>query len=188
MTEITNKRPTLWMNWSVVENDGFTERRLGFSTVKAKKDSVHEDSPRPVNSIRVGDRLRLELKSDMSGYLTIFDFMTSGRFAKLFPCPQLATLDNRIEAGKTYKAPGELLPIPDFRVSGPTTSESGRKERLLVIVTRNPIELSESAVLNAGSAFTTRGGFGAVEEAVSSLLDLPEDEWTYGLLETEIWQ
>lgn len=188
MTEIANKRPTLWMNWSVVENDGFTERRLGFSTVRVKKDSVSEDGPRPVNTIRIGDRLRLELKSDMGGYLTIFDFMTSGRFAKLFPCPEISTFDNRVEAGKTYKAPGELLPIPDFCVSGPTTAESGRKERLLVIVTRNPIELSESAVLGAGSTFATRGGFGAVEESVSSLLDLPEDEWTYGLLEAEIRQ
>lgn len=186
MTEFANKRPTLWMNWSVVGDDGCAKRALAFTTTKTKSSLPHELDQRPANSIAVGDRIRLELRSDMSGYLTIFDFMTSGRFAKLFPCPQLATFDNRIEAGKTYKAPGELLPIPDFRVSGPTTAESGRKERLLVVVTRHSIDLSESAVLNTGTAFATRGGFGAVEEAVSSLLNLPEDEWTYGLLETEI--
>ena len=105
---------------------------------------------------------------------------------KLFPNRNFSTEDNHIEAGKRYAAPGELLPVPDFLVSGPTTAESGRKERLLVIVTRHPVDLSESAVLGAEMSFATRGGFAAVEETVSSLLDLPEDEWTYGLIETEV--
>ncbi len=184
-----NKRPTLQMSWTVVKEDGM-ERALVPMTAKSslqKKNSpCVNPAQRPSNSIAVGDKLRLELRSDMDGYLTLFDFGTSGRFAKLFPCKELSTTDNHIEAGKTYAAPGELLPIPDFLVSGPTTAESGRKERLLVIVTRNPIELSESAVLNAGTDFATRGGFGAVEETVASLLDIPEDDWTYGLLETEV--
>lgn len=190
MIDIANKRPTLQMKWSVLGNDGCAKRALVFSTVKTKTTAnavvAEMEHVRPTNTIAVGDRLRLELQSDIDGYLTIFDFMTSGRFAKLFPCLELSTVDNHIEAGKTYAAPGELLPIPVFRVSGPTTVESGRLERLLVIVTRNPVNLSESAILNTGTAFATRGNIGSVEESVASLLDLPEEEWSYGLLETEI--
>ena len=188
MKGIENKRPTLQMKWAVLAKDGTGVRALVFTSAKKKVDSLDKTKIRPVNSIAVGDRLRLELQSDMDGYLTLFDFGTSGRFTKLFPNSAFSTVDNHIEAGKTYAAPGELLPIPDFLVSGPTTAESGRRERLLVIVTRNPVDLSEAAVLGAGTSFATRGGFVAVEEAVSSLMDLPEDEWTYGLLETEVVQ
>ena len=186
MIDMAKKQPTLQMKWSVVGDGGCETRALAFTTKKSKVEPAAIAADRPMNSIAVGDRLRLELRSDMDGYLTLFDFGTSGRFSKLFPCPELSTMDNHIEAGKTYAAPGELLPIPDFRVFGPTTAESGRCERLLVIVTRTPVELSESAILNTGNAFSTRGGFGSVEEAVSSLLDIPGNDWTYGLLETEV--
>lgn len=189
MINIANKHPTLQMKWSVLGNDGRQERALAFTTKKRKNDIAKaevEAKVRPVNTIAVGDRLRLELYSDMDGYLTLFDFGTSGRFTKLFPCPQLSTVDNHIEAGKKYAAPGELLPIPDFLVSGPTTAQSGRQERLLVIVTRNPIELSESSILNVGTRLASRCGCDDAEVTVASLLDIPEDEWTYGLLETEV--
>lgn len=189
MIDATNKLPTLQMKWEILGHGGCATRALKFTTKKTKPpkpSSVEMDGPRPTNSIAVGDRLRLELRSDMDGYLTLFDFGTSGRFTKLFPNPALSTVDNHIEGGKTYAAPGELLPIPDFMVSGPTTAESGRMERLLVIVTRNPVNLSESAILNAGTAFATRGNIGSVEETVASLLHFPEEEWSYGLLETEI--
>ena len=186
MSGIENKRPTLKMKWAVLPKDGSGERALVFTSAKKKADSIEKVEARPENSIAVGDRLRLELQSDIDGYLTLFDFGTSGRFAKLFPNPSLSTEDNHIEAGKTYAAPGALLPVPDFRVSGPTTAESGRLERLLVIVTRNHVELSEAAVLNAGTAFSTRGSIGSVEESVASLLDIPAEEWSYGLLETEV--
>ena len=186
MCKMGNKRPTLQMRWEVLGDGGCAARALAFTSAKSKADPEGKAEPRPTNSIAVGDRLRLELQSDIDGYLALFDFGTSGRFTKLFPNPGLATTNNRIVAGKSYAAPGELLPIPDFRVSGPTTAESGRRERLLVIVTRNPVDLSESAGLDAGTAFATRGGLGAVEETVSSLLDLPEEDWSYGLLETEV--
>ena len=84
MTEFANKRPTLWMNWSVVGDDGCAKRALAFTTTKTKSSLPHESDQRPANSIAVGDRIRLELRSDMSGYLTIFDFMTSEVFAKFF--------------------------------------------------------------------------------------------------------
>lgn len=188
MSDIASKRPTLELKWSVIGKSG--ERRLVPVTKKSKAvpapESSEKEENRADNTIVVGEKLRLELKSDMDGYLSFFDFGTSGKLTRLFPCPQLSTVDNRIEAGKTYSAPGELLPIPAFLVFGPTTAESGRKERLLVIVTRNKVELTEAALLNAGARLAARGGFGAVEETVSSLLDLPDDEWTYGLLETEV--
>lgn len=186
MQDVTDKRPTLKMKWEILGNEECATRALAFTSAKVQNAPLEIAELRPMNSIAVGDRLRLELQSDIDGYLTLFDFGTSGRFTKLFPNPALSTVDNHIEAGKTYAAPGELLPIPDFLVFGPTTEESGRKERLLVIVTRNPVDLSEAAVLGAGTSFATRGGFAAVEETVSSLLDIPEDEWTYGLLETEV--
>lgn len=187
------KQPSLDLKWMVLSPGDTTPRSLRFTTKK------HPGAPaagaavapvpsaaRPTNAIAVGDLLRLELRSDTDGYLHLFDFGTSGRVLKLFPNPRFATADNRIEAGRTYAMPGELLPVPAFAVSGPTTAESGRLERLLAVVTRDPVDLSEAAVGGAGAAFATRGGFDAAEEAVASLFDLPDGDWTYGLLETEV--
>ena len=183
MSGIEDKRPTLRMKWEVLDKNGGGTRALVFTSVKSKH--LSPAASRPVNAIGVGDELRLVLQSDMDGYLHFFDFGTSGAVTKIFPSAQLSQVDNRIEAGRTYSAPGELLRF-HFTVSGPTTAESGRKERLLVVVTRRQMDLSLAAVESAGAAFATRGGFASVDEAVATLTDLPEDEWTYGLLETEV--
>lgn len=183
MNEIGGKRPTLRMKWVVIGKGGGV-RALVPTTAKSK--ASEPERMRPINEIAVGDWLQLELQSDMDGYLHFFDFDTDGDVRKLFPCAELSTVDNHIKAAKPYTAPGNLLPIKAFEVSGSTTAESGRKERLLVVVTRKPVDLSLEAVSCTGAAFAARGAFSAAEEAVASLTDLPDDEWTYGLLEAEV--
>lgn len=184
MNTIDTKRPTLRLDWEVASKDGSGKRALVPTTAKSKP--TGPEQRRPENTIAVGDKLRLVLQSDMDGYLHFFDFGTSGKVEKLFPCAALSTVNNHIEADKTYKAPGNLLPIPEFSVSGPTTAESGRKERLLVVVTRHPVDLPVEGVVRAGEVLAAQRGFAVAEEAIRALTDLPEDEWTWGLLETEV--
>ena len=178
MYDMANKRPTLQMRWEVLGNGECATRALAFTSAKARVDSAEKAGVRPTNSIAVGDRLRLELQSDIDGYLTLFDFGTSGRFTKLFPNPGLSTVNNHIVAGKAYAAPGELLPIllGLAQPVGPRLRSCLGDNRGKDVV----------AVLFDDAC--TRGGFGAVEETISSLLDLPEEDWSYGLLETEVVQ
>ena len=98
---------------------------------------------------------------------------------------------------------GDLIGVP-LKENGPTTAAKGRMERFIAIVTKSPVNISTESVKamfdkrNPGAAFTTRGGFGSVEEvrhdeeeeplevAVASLLDIPPEEWVQGTLELEV--
>ena len=74
MYDMANKRPTLQMRWEVLGNGECATRALAFTSAKARVDSAEKAGERPTNSIAVGDRLRLELQSDIDGYLTLLSF------------------------------------------------------------------------------------------------------------------
>ena len=131
----------------------------------------------------MGEELTLRVRSPMDGWLKLYYYgMRDGRVVALWP---RGGGEGRLEAGKAYEMPGELWPSPLVEM-GPTTAETGRKERLLAVVTARRVDLPASAVEAAGAVFATRGGFAAVDEAVGSLVDLPDEEWDYGLFELEV--
>ncbi len=157
--------------------EGARERRV-------KPARRHESgAERAPGTVAVGEQLSLRVKSPIDGWLKLYYFgMRDGRAVALWP---RGGEEGRLEAGKEYGIPGELHPQPLVE-TGPTTAETGRKERLLAVVTARRVDLPAAAVDSAGAAFAARGGFAAADEAVGSLLDLPEDEWDYGLFEMEV--
>ena len=157
--------------------EGSRERRV---KPARRHDSGAERAP---GTVAVGERLSLRVKSPIDGWLKLYYFgMRDGRAVALWPRDGE---EGRLEAGKEYGIPGELYPQPLVE-TGPTTAETGRKERLLAVVTARRVDLPAAAVDSAGAAFAARGGFAAADEAVGSLLYLPEDEWDYGLFEMEV--
>ena len=141
--------------------------------------------------VHIGDRLTLRLKSPRSGYLTLFNFGTSGGVSKIFPHPAFGTVRNLIEAGKVYMLPGELMPasaLPDgeWEELGPTTSSTGFPERVVAVLTDENVELDEQCFGQQVGNVLTRGGFDAVEESISSILDLPSGSWIWGAVEAAV--
>jgi hypothetical protein len=177
------RKPTLDVAWSVIARDCVNERRLG-----PPRD--HGPSAGPGGAFAVGESIRLDVRPDRDGFLQVWNLGTSGRVKRLLPCPELGVHECRVEAGRPCSLPGALLPLPPpndrIRVCGPTTAETGRNDILLVILTRVPVTIDPVALGAARPAFSTRGGFAAAEEGSSSLSDLPDEDWTYGLLETEV--
>ena len=140
--------------------------------------------------LRIGDRMTLRLKSPRSGYLTLFNFGTSGRVSKIFPHPAFGTTRKRIDAGRVYMLPGELMPadvLPDgvWEETGPLSRDHGLPERVIAILTDAPVDLDEQC-FGVGSRIVTRGGFAAVEESISSILDLPAGSWIWGGVEAMV--
>lgn len=136
--------------------------------------------------LHIGDRMTLRLKSPRSGYLTLFNFGTSGNVLKMFPHPAFGTTDGYIKADCVYMLPGALMPanvLPDgeWEEQGPVSSRFGLSELVVAVLTDERVNLDESCFGAQVSRALTRGGFDAVEESISSLLDLPAGSWTWGM-------
>ena len=181
-----NREPSLDVSWSVLSRDGKAERRLRPPRVLSA-----DPSRRAESTFFIGETIRLDVRPDRDGFLQIWNLGTSGSVKRLLPDPALGIAECRVEAGRPYSMPGNLLPLPPpndrIHVNGPTTAKTGLADILLIILTRNPVEIDPSSLGAARPAFSTRGcRFDAVEEGISSLSELPEEDWTYGLLETEV--
>ena len=162
----------------------------GFATRDLVPMLQRHDSGKRKGVLRIGDKMTLRLKSPRSGYLILFNIGTSGRVSKIFPHPAFGTTQKRIDAGRVYMLPGELMPadvLPDgvWKETWPLSQLNGLPERVVAIVTDTPVDLDEQC-FGAGSRMLTRGGFAAVEESISSILDLPAGSWIWGGVEAVV--
>ena len=137
--------------------------------------------------LHLGDRMTLRLKSARAGYLTLFNLGTDGCVSKVFPCAAFGTTQNHIEANRVYSLPGALMSeenLPDglWVETGPASSLNGLPERIVTVLTDEPVELGEDCFGDVRK-FATRGGFDAIEESVSSVGDLRPGSWCFGLVE-----
>ena len=174
---------------------GFATRSV-FTSSTSTRDLLAGVTVRPTaddgrDVLRIGDKLTLKLRSARKGYLTLFNLGSSGNVLKMFPNAAFGTTTNFIEANRLYSLPGELM---DARYldegfwgeAGPVTSETGLPERILAILTDDDVDLSAEALGGLASRVGTRGGFAAVEEAISSIFDLREGTWCHGLVEAKV--
>jgi hypothetical protein len=140
-------------------------------------------------TLAVGEKLLLEIRPPASGYLTVFHLGSSGRIVRLFPGAG-SRADNRVAAGRVYTLPGDLLPAVRLGGAwiqrGPATAVSGLPERLLAIVTREPVDLLPRDLHEDLPVVPVRGGLGSVEEVVARLFQLPAEAWGYGLVQAEV--
>ncbi len=94
-------------------------RREGAESIEAGPDEV----------FRSGDRIRLRVEANGSGYLYIIHRGSSGVWKPLFPSPEVAGGDNRVEKGKPYEIPpGHVF----------TFDEQPGEEKLFIVLSRKP--------------------------------------------------
>jgi hypothetical protein len=119
------------------------------------------------------ETVNLTIRSQLSGYLTVYDFAPDGTVQQIFPnayCP-----DNRVIGGETYTIPGNLLPFV-FRVAPPDGTEV-----FFVVVTSDSSELVAPALLpdsaSSRSPFPliSRSTESAVASIVGALSVVPAD-------------
>lgn len=157
-----------FMEWTVISCDGLSERTIG---PKRQKQAAEVCSD-PDGAFCVGERIRLEITPPFPGYLQLWNLGTSGK-SKMLCSKQW--VDDR-------------LTCCQVDVDGPTTAQTGNLEIVVAIISRVPVEIDSEAMGAARPAVSTRG-FQSVEEVKEvSLGDLPESDWAWSILETEVRQ
>lgn len=76
-----------------------------------------------------GDQIRLTVESNDTGYLYVVTQGTSKMWKPLFPSPEIAEGDNKVERGKRYNIPNDSV----FSFSGAPGAE-----KLFVVLSRQP--------------------------------------------------
>lgn len=169
LAKVFGSRPaTPFMSWHVTGRDGVSERRIGPKREKAPT----EIGSNPDGAMFVGDSIRLDVTPPFPGHIQFWNLGTSGTVAFLGQFP----------------VSGECHPFTSgIKPDSLTTAETGRNDILIGIITKRPVEIAPEAMGAARPAVSTRGGFGSVEEVKAiSLGDLPESDWAWSILETEV--
>ena len=87
-----------------------------------------------------GETLSVTVRSERSGYLTLFDFVPDGRVQVIFP--NSYSQSNYIEGEKEYRIPGEIYPFV-FRIGPPAGWEI-----LYAVITDQRLELLPGVAYN----------------------------------------
>ena len=157
-----------FMEWTVIGRDGVSKRTIG----PKREKQAHEIGSNPDGAFYIGERIQLAITPPFPGYLQLWNFGTSGKTKLL--CDKQWVEDRLVSLRAD--------------VSGDTTAQSGRFEVVVAIVTKVPVEIGSEAMGAARPAVSTRG-FQSVEEVEEvSLKDLPESDWAWSILETEVRQ
>ena len=100
----------------------------------------------PNRNFKKGDCVAINLESNRSGYLYVLAKESGGNWTPLFPTPELADQDNRIDPGEVVRTPKESC----FELDDPPGAET-----VFVVLSRAPqdiYKLAESIKLPKGNA------------------------------------
>jgi hypothetical protein len=125
--------------------------------------------------LRTGDRVRIQVRADRVGYITVFNVGPSGNFHLLWP-DQPNALPPRVEANQ----PLDVLQVE-------VTPPPGR-ERLVATWTREPVPLNQVLRLAGQGAEEVSRPYRAtrdLERVQESVRLLPRDDWQVVVLELD---
>jgi Domain of unknown function (DUF4384) len=88
----------------------------------------------PTRNFKKGECVAINLESNRSGYLYVLAKESGGNWTPLFPTPELADQDNRIDPGQVVRTPKESC----FEIEDPPGAET-----LFVVLSRSPRDIYE---------------------------------------------
>lgn len=109
---------------------------LRYTLLLVQSRSSAGDPVDPMRNFRKGDCVAINLESNRSGYLYVLAKESGGNWTPLFPTPELADQDNRIDPGQVVRTPKESC----FEIEDPPGSET-----VFVVLSRSPRDISELA-------------------------------------------
>lgn len=111
---------------------------LRYSLLKRSSEGKFDEVD-PGTVFHSGDRLRVRVEANDTGYLYILHRGSSNTWGVMFPNPDVAAGDNRVERGKVYEMPSGANLLFDDQVG---------TERLFVILSRKPEPDLEKLIYN----------------------------------------
>jgi hypothetical protein len=121
-----------------VMNVALTPLALRYSVLKRNTQGAFEETDSD-STFRSGDRIRLNVQANDTGYLYVVMRGSTGAWRVLFPAPEEAGGDNRVVKGKNYTVPAGKNGQFFF-------DETGGEEKLFLVLTRKPEGDLESLV------------------------------------------
>jgi hypothetical protein len=129
--------------------------------------SAHGMAEVPADTpFHAGDRIQLSVETNSAGYLYVISQGSSGAWKPMFPAPEVADGDNRVEPFHQYLLPPKSRMVFD---------EQGGEEKLFVVFSREPEPSLEKIV------YSLQGG--AARKTLTAN-DTSIDNHTVGLLRT----
>jgi hypothetical protein len=120
-----------------------SNRPLGLRYSLLKRAGAGQEEVDPDTEFHAGDRIRLAVEANDSGYLYLINRGSSGAWNVLFPSPEVAGGDNRIQAGIRYEIPAGYT----F-----TFDERAGEEKLFIVFSRQPEGDLERLIYSLGEA------------------------------------
>ncbi len=108
---------------------------LRYSILKRAENGSIEVNPETL--FHSGDRIRLRVDVNASGYLYIINRGSSGNWNPLFPSPKIANGDNRVQRGTQYEIP------PGYVF---TFDDQPGTEKLFIVFSRRPVSDLEGLI------------------------------------------
>jgi hypothetical protein len=145
-SESASSRPVRSSSVPVVSAAYEARRPLGlrYSILKRTDDGAVEVDSTSV--FRAGDRIRLRVEVNDPGYLYVINRGSSGTWKPLFPSPEVAGGDNRVDRGAAYEIPAGYV----F-----TFDEQPGEEKLFVVFSRQPEQNLENLIYSLGESKPT---------------------------------
>ncbi len=188
---------TLDMEWSVMDSNGVTERRLvppsRILCPDASKANAIGERQEGVDTYSVGETLKLFVHPTLSGYLQLWNLGTKGEPKSLNEEARVGSDGWRVIAGNEYELPGNLITLPPpcdrLHVSEPLSEVNGLNDILIAVVSRVPVRLEEEfqfVIREHHYIAPNSRGFTSVEEGRSRLGSLSESDWQWNYLEAKV--
>lgn len=139
----------------------YSNTALGLRYTLQKKTSEGAADVPADTEFHSGDRIRLNVEVNDTGYLYIISQGTSGTWTALFPSPEIENGDNRVQRGRIYTVP----PGHVFAFSG-----KPGVERLFVIFSRQPVAEIDSLIYSLKGGRRPVSAPGAARPASENLV------------------
>lgn len=163
--------------------------KINMKLVKAlPRDITCGQNNMKVQTLQMGDVLDIFFRSPLSGYTTLINLGTSGKFWLQIPNAYVDINRSRIEKSEITDIPGPLLPRAALDLNGLYYAESENGpagwEELILLVTQKPLTRFLEPLLDESkeNAPFVQIGTRQMVNLMKELEQLPKDDWAVGVL------
>ena len=139
-----------------------------------------------LDTLRIEESLEVTFCSPISGYATVINLGTSGRFWLQVPNAYVTPDRALVKAWERTSLPGPLLPAERLARNGLDYYEGGPTgwEEVIILVTRQPMNrfLSSTFPLSLEKSPFVEITPGTMKQLMKELSQMPEEDWTAGTL------
>ncbi len=145
---------------------------------------VRDIGTKKVDELKINSSLQFDFITEQSGYATIFNIGTSGKVWLQSPNTYVGIENAKVDSGKKYRIPGQMLPSDELARNGIGYIEVGPPgwEELVVIVSDKPLVTEKDLFKSTSGNPFVEVSQDRIDEMLELLSSLDEKSWNVGVL------